>query len=102
MFIFFNKFIFFIILLFLIGLWGLVVLRTNLLIVLMSFEIILYSLNLFLIYMSSYFDILFGQVYILFILALIAIESALGLAILIIYYRLRGIIDLNSINNLKG
>lgn len=74
-------------LLFVIGFIGLVLNRKNFLLVLISIEIILLAINLNFILFSVYFDDLVGQIFVLFILAIAAIESSIGLAILIIYYR---------------
>lgn len=68
----------------------------------MAIEIIFLSIIFSYLGLSLYFFDLTLQIYVLFLLLLIAIESALGLAILVVYYRFRGIIDLNAINNLKG
>ena len=102
MFLLINTFIHFSLILFLIGLWGMIVVRTNILIILMSVEIMLFSINLLFIFFSCYFDDIFGQIFALFILAIAAAESALGLAILVVYYRLKGVIDLNFVNSIKG
>ena len=88
-------------LLFFIGLTGMVVNRRNILIILMCIEIILLSLNLNFIIFSVYFDDLYGQLFSLFILTVAASESAIGLAIIIIYYRLRGTILMDQISVLK-
>jgi len=68
----------------------------------MAIEIIFLSIIFSYLGLSLYFFDLSLQIYILFLLLLIATESALGLAILVVYYRFRGVIDLNAINNLKG
>lgn len=97
-----NLFFLFTFFLFLIGFQGVLILRTNVLIILMAIEIIFLSLIYNLLGLSLYFNDLSLQIYVLFILLLIATESALGLAILVVYYRIKGVIDLNAINNLKG
>ena len=89
------------ILLFLTGLIGMVINRRNILIILMCIEIVLLSLNLNFIVFSVYFDDLYGQLFSLFILTVAAAESAIGLAIIIIYYRLRGSILIEQTNILK-
>jgi len=73
----------------------------NILIVLMGIELMLLSLNLNFIYFSLYLDDLYGQIFSLFILTIAASESAIGLAIIIIYYRVRGNILVNQIASLK-
>ena len=89
------------ILLFITGLVGMVLNRRNILIILMCIEMVLLSLNLNFIVFSVYFDDLYGQIFSLFILTVAAAESAIGLAIIIIYYRLRGSILMNQITVLK-
>jgi NADH-quinone oxidoreductase subunit K len=88
--------------LFFIGLLGIVLNRRNILIVLMCIEIILLSLNLNFIILSTYLDDFCGQVFSFFILTVAAAESAVGLAIIIIYYRLRGEIKSFQPVSLKG
>jgi NADH-quinone oxidoreductase subunit K len=88
--------------LFFIGLLGIVLNRRNILIVLMCIEIILLSLNLNFIVLSTYLDDFCGQVFSFFILTVAAAESAVGLAIIIIYYRLRGEIKSFQPVSLKG
>ena len=90
------------ILLFIIGLVGIVMNRRNILIILMCVELVLLSLNLNFIIFSVYFDDLYGQLFSLFILTVAAAESAVGLAIIIIYYRLSGSISMDQIVVLKG
>jgi len=68
----------------------------------MSIELMLLSINLNFIFFSIYLDDIYGEVFSLFILVIAAAEASIGLAILIIYYRLRGIISVNFINSLKG
>lgn len=88
-------------LLFIIGLTGMVINRRNILILIMCIEMMLLSLNLNFIVFSIYFDDLYGQIFSLFILTVAAAESAIGLAIIIIYYRLRGSILMSQISVLK-
>ena len=87
--------------LFTIGLFGIVLNRRNILIILMCIELVLLSLNLNFIIFSVYFDDLYGQIFSLFILTVAAAESAVGLAIIIIYYRIRGSILIGQIPSLK-
>ncbi len=79
-----NTFLFFI------GLFGVILNRRNILITLMCIELLLLSLNLNFIIFSTYFDDLYGQIFSFFILTIAAAESAIGLAIIIVYYRIRG------------
>jgi NADH-quinone oxidoreductase subunit K len=88
-------------LLFLIGLLGIALNKRNILIVLMCIELVLLSLNLNFITFSVYFDDLYGQLFSLFILTVAAAESAIGLAIIIIYYRIRGSISMEQLPVLK-
>jgi len=67
----------------------------------MGIELILLSLNLLFIYFSVYLDDLYGQIFSLFILTIAASESAIGLAIIIVYYRIRGNISMNQAAVLK-
>jgi NADH-quinone oxidoreductase subunit K len=89
-------------LLFVIGIAGIVYNRRNILIVLMCIELILLSVNLNFIVFSIYLDDFYGQIFSLFILTVAAAESAIGLAILILYYRTRGNIFINQVAVLKG
>lgn len=68
----------------------------------MSIELMLLAINFNLIIFSVYLDDIIGQVFSLFILTVAASESAIGLAILVIYYRLRGIISVDYISTIKG
>jgi NADH-quinone oxidoreductase subunit K len=90
------------ILLFLIGAFGILLNRRNILIVLMCIEIILLSVNLNFIVFSIYLDDFLGQIFSLFILTVAAAESAIGLAILILYFRVMGNISISEIATLKG
>ena len=84
------------ILLFIISLCGIVLNRRSLLITLMSIELVLLSLNLNFILFSIYHDDIYGQLFSLFILTVAAAESAIGLALIIIYFRIRNNITLNQ------
>lgn len=88
--------------LFFIGIAGLVLKNTNMLIILMCIEMILLSVNLNFIIMSIYLDDITGQIFALIILTIAAAESAIGLAILILYYRAKKDIILSSVAVLKG
>lgn len=88
--------------LFLIGIWGIFLLKKNIIIILMSIELILLSINLNFIIFSILLDDLSGQIFAIFILTVAAAESAIGLAILVVYYRIKGIISINYINSIKG
>jgi NADH-quinone oxidoreductase subunit K len=86
-----------IIFLFLIGVLGLVLNRKNILITIMSIELMLLSVNLNFAIFSSYLDDIVGQIFILFILTIAATESAIGLAILSVYYKLKNTIRMDKI-----
>jgi NADH-quinone oxidoreductase subunit K len=82
--------------LFITSLVGIAINRRSILIILMCIELVLLSLNLNFIIFSVYFDDLYGQLFSLFILTIAAGESAIGLAIIIIYYRVRGNISMGQ------
>ena len=88
--------------LFFTGIIGIIMQRRNVLIVLMCVELILLSVNLNFIIFSVYLDDFYGQLFSLFILTIAASESAIGLAILILYFRIRGNISINQLTTLKG
>ena len=68
----------------------------------MSIELMLLAININFVIFSVYLDDMTGQVFALFILTIAAAESAIGLAILVVYYRIKGIISINFINSIKG
>lgn len=88
--------------LFLISLWGIFLTRKNFIIILMSIEMMLLSININFIIFSINMDDIIGQIFALFIITVAAGESALGLALLVIYYRIKGIISIDYISNIKG
>jgi NADH-quinone oxidoreductase subunit K len=88
--------------LFFTGMFGIILNRTSILLILMCIELMLLSVNLNFIVFSVYLDDFYGQIFSLFILTIAAAESAVGLAILILYYRIRRKIDINQISTLKG
>ena len=88
--------------LFLIGSIGLVLNRKNVLITIMSVELMLLSVNLNFIIFSIYLDDITGYVFVLFILTIAATESAIGLAILSIYYKLKQSIQMDKIKVIKS
>lgn len=90
------------IIIFLIGLLGLFLVRKNLILVLMCIELVLLSVNLNFVIFSVFLDDIVGQVFALFILTVAAAESSIGLAILVVYYRLRGVVLMDYISSLKG
>lgn len=90
------------IILFFIGIFGIILNKRSILLILMCVELILLSVNLNFIIFSVYLDDFYGQIFSLFILTIAAAESAIGLAILILYYRIRGKILINQVSTLKG
>jgi NADH-quinone oxidoreductase subunit K len=84
------------------GIAGIILNRKNIIIILMSVELILLAVNLNLVAFSSYLGDLTGQVFGLLILTVAAAESAIGLAILVVFYRNRGTIAVEDINMMKG
>ncbi len=87
---------------FLIGILGIFLNKKNIIIMLMSIEIILLAVNLNLVVFSIYLDDLMGQLFTLLILTVAASESAIGLAILVAYYRIKGSIAVQIISLLKN
>lgn len=88
--------------LFLLGTIGIIVNRKNIIIMLMSIELMLLSVNFLLVIMSILMDNIQGQVFALYILVVAAAESAIGLSILVAYYRVKGSIAVKFINLLRG
>jgi NADH-quinone oxidoreductase subunit K len=88
--------------LFTIGMVGIILNRKNIIVILMSVELILLSVNINFVAFSSFLGDLAGQVFSLFVLTVAAAEAAIGLAILVTYYRNRGTIAVEDINMMKG
>jgi len=88
--------------LFIVGICGTFVVIRNFLMVLISLEIILFAINLQFIFYSLILDDIMGQLFALLVLSVAAAESAIGLAILVAFYRLRGVIAVDYMNLLKG
>jgi NADH-quinone oxidoreductase subunit K len=88
--------------LFLLGVWGIFLNRKNIIVMLMSIELMLLAINMNFVLFSVYLDDLVGQMFALFVLTVAAAESAIGLALLVVYYRVRGTIAVEFINLLKG
>lgn len=87
--------------LFCIGLFGIIFNRQNIIIILMSIELLLLSINLNFLYFSFVLDDLIGQIFSLVILSIAASESAIGLAILILFFKISGNISIYKINLLS-
>ena len=88
--------------LFTIGVLGIFLNRKNIIIILMSVELILLAVNINFVAFSTYLGDLVGQVFALFILTVAAAEAAIGLAILVVYFRNRGTIAVEDVNLMKG
>ena len=87
---------------FIIGVIGIFLNRKNVIIILMSIELILLAVNINLVSFSIFTNDLVGQIFTLFILTVAAAEAAIGLAIIVVYYRNKGSIRVEDINSLKG
>ena len=88
--------------LFTLGIFGIFLNRKNVIIILMSIELILLAVNLNLVAFSAALGDLVGQVFAMFVLTVAAAESAIGLAIVVIYFRNRGSIQVEDVNLMKG
>ena len=88
--------------LFTIGVLGIFLNRKNLIVILMAIELILLSVNINLVAFSQALGDLVGQVFAMFVLTVAAGEAAIGLAILVIYFRGRGSIAVDDVNRMKG
>ena len=87
---------------FAIGIIGIFLNRKNVIIILMSIELILVAVNINLVSFSIYLQDLAGQVFAMFILTVAAAEAAVGLAIIVAYYKNKGSIHVEQISSLKG
>ena len=87
---------------FTIGVVGIFLNRKNIIVILMSIELILLAVNINLVSFSVYLQDLVGQVFTMFVLTVAAAEAAVGLAIIVIYYKNKGSINVEQINSLKG
>jgi NADH-quinone oxidoreductase subunit K len=88
--------------LFTLGIFGIFLNRRNVIIILMSIELMLLAVNINLVAFSVQLGDLVGQVFALFVLTVAAAEAAIGLAILVVYFRNRGSIAVEDINLMKG
>jgi len=88
--------------LFTLGIFGIFLNRKNVIIILMSVELMLLAVNINLVAFSTHLGNLVGQVFALFVLTVAAAEAAIGLAILVVYFRNRGTIAVEDINLMKG
>jgi NADH-quinone oxidoreductase subunit K len=88
--------------LFTMGVLGIFLNRKNIIIILMAIELILLAVNINFVAFSAYLHDLVGQVFAMFVLTVAAAESAIGLAILVIYFRGHGTIAVDDVNRMKG
>ncbi len=88
--------------LFTLGIFGIFLNRKNVIIILMSIELMLLAVNINLVAFSVHLQDLVGQVFAMFVLTVAAAEAAIGLAILVVYFRNRGSIEVEDINMMKG
>ncbi len=88
--------------LFVLGVLGIFLNRKNIIVILMAIELILLSVNIQLVAFSAFLGDLVGQVFAMFVLTVAAAEAAIGLAILVIYFRGRGTIAVDDVDRLKG
>ena len=88
--------------LFVIGIFGIFLNRKNVIVILMSIELMLLAVNINFVAFSAYAQDLVGQVFTMFVLTVAAAEAAIGLAILVVFFRNRGTIDVEDVNAMKG
>ena len=88
--------------LFTLGVLGIFINRKNVIVILMSVELILLAVNINLVAFSTHLNDIVGQVFALFILTVAAAEAAIGLAILVVFYRNRGSIAVEDVNMMRG
>jgi NADH-quinone oxidoreductase subunit K len=88
--------------LFVLGVFGIFLNRKNVIVILMAIELILLSVNINLVAFSAFLGDMVGQVFAMFVLTVAAAEAAIGLAILVIYFRNRGTIAVDDVNQMKG
>lgn len=88
--------------LFVLGVLGIFLNRKNVIVILMAIELILLAVNINLVAFSSFMNDLVGQIFAMFVLTVAAAEAAIGLAILVIYFRNRGTIAVDDATQMKG
>lgn len=88
--------------LFVLGVLGIFLNRKNVIVILMAVELILLAVNINLVAFSAFMNDLVGQVFAMLVLTVAAAEAAIGLAILVIYFRGRGTIAVDDVNRMKG
>ena len=87
---------------FTIGVFGVFLNRRNIIVIFMSIELMLLAVNLNFVAFSSFLHDLVGQIFVMFVLTVAAAEISIGLAILVVYHRLRGTIEVEDVNLMKG
>ena len=88
--------------LFTLGVFGIFLNRKNVIVILMSIELILLAVNVNFVAFSHFLGDLVGQIFTMFVLTVAAAEAAIGLAIVVVYFRNRGTIEVEEINQMKG
>ena len=88
--------------LFTLGVFGIFLNRKNVIIILMAIELMLLAVNINLVAFSTYLGDMIGQIFAMLVLTVAAAEAAIGLAILVVYFRNRGTIDVEDVNVMKG
>jgi NADH-quinone oxidoreductase subunit K len=88
--------------LFVLGVLGIFLNRKNVIVILMAIELILLAVNINLVAFSAFLGDMVGQVFAMFVLTVAAAEAAIGLAILVIYFRNRGTIAVDDVNQMRG
>ncbi len=88
--------------LFTLGVFGIFLNRKNVIVILMSIELMLLAVNINFVAFSSFLHDLVGQIFVMFVLTVAAAEAAIGLAILVVFFRNRGSIEVEDINAMKG
>jgi len=88
--------------LFTLGVFGIFLNRKNVIIILMSIELMLLAVNINFVAFSTFLHDLVGQIFVMFVLTVAAAEAAIGLAILVVFFRNRGSIEVEDINAMKG
>lgn len=84
------------------GMAGIIINRKNLIVLLMSIELVLLAVNTNFVAFSYFLNDIVGQIFVFFVLTVAAAEAAIGLAILVVYYRKRGSIEVQDLDVLKG
>ena len=88
--------------LFSLGVFGVLLNRSNLIVILMSIELILLAVNINFVAFSSHLGDIIGQVFAMFVLTVAAAEAAIGLAILVVFFRNRGSVEVENLGQMKG